>query len=138
MYSEANEKVLVDIDKLLEKSFSVPGFHSKVVSTWDICSAEKIRAIPVSDCKKCEHYVPKEQIDPSIKKNKGNDIQTVQKTNVVGEWELYDYDIGCYRNVGFACSNCHTEYGNEMFYSNNEELRYKYCPTCGAKMSYKG
>ena len=51
----------------------------------------------------------------TIKKNKGNDIQTVQKTNVVGEWELYDYDIGCYRNVGFACSNCHTEYGNEMF-----------------------
>ena len=31
--------------------------------------------------------------------------------------ELYDYDIGMYRNVGYKCSNCGVEFGNNYFCS---------------------
>lgn len=131
-----NEVYLVDRSKLLEKSFEVPGYFSRVVSTSDIYNAEKIEAIPVSKCKSCAQYVPREQIE--LRRRSPDEeplaLKIVQKPKVAGEWEWYDYDIGCYRHTGFRCSNCHTEYNDDPFYSCGRGLRFKYCPSCGAKM----
>lgn len=51
--------------------------------------------------------------------------------------ELYDYDIGMYRNVGYKCSNCGVELGNNIYVYigiptfDMERKQFSYCPNCG-------
>lgn len=87
----------------------------------------------LTDCKVCEQYILKEQINAPSTRNEST-IKKVQITKVTATWELYDYDIGCYRNVGFRCSNYHEEYGNEPFYPDKGGSRFAYCPSCEAKI----
>lgn len=125
-----NELTLVKYDDLLKKSFSVPGYFSKVISTWDLCMAEKVKAVPIECCKECDKYIP---IEP-VRERKGLPLHELKKSDnkLKAEWEPFDYDIGCYRHSGFMCSNCKTEWGDDPYLGG--KLLFKYCPTCGAEM----
>lgn len=129
-FAEANEVCLVDINNLIGKLKNVDGCSEKVLLSSDLFFAEKVTAIPVTDCKKCDNYVPRFQ----IRKRRGRcpTEHAEQQTDLMAKWERFDYDIGCYRHTGLMCSNCGTEWGDSPYIDN--KLVFLFCPTCGAKM----
>lgn len=68
-----------------------------------------------------------------MKKDRKKLIELIR--NVVpivhGRWEIVNED--CYGSLIVKCSSCHEEWifevGDDM-----KELKYNYCPNCGAKM----
>ena len=129
-FVEANKICLVDINELIKKLVNVEGCSEQVLKSSDLFFANKVKAIPITDCKKCKEYVPYSQ----VKKNHGRcpTKHAEMATELKAKWEAYDYDIGCFRNAGLMCSNCHTEWGGSQYYG--KKLLFKYCPTCGAKI----
>lgn len=46
---------LINRDEILRKSFTVPGYFSTFVSSWDIAHAPAVDAVPVVRCKDCRY-----------------------------------------------------------------------------------